>query len=321
MFGDNKLCKMLNIKYPIIQAGMVWVSGGKLAGAASKAGILGVIGAGSMKLDVLEEQIKKAQKIDSTALAVNIPLLYKLSKEQIDLAYELGIRIFITSAGSPKLYTKYLKDKNCIVIHVTSSAKLAKKCEDAGVDAVIVEGFEAGGHNGRDELTSLVLVPQCVDTVSIPVICAGGFYDARTFLAGLTLGASAVQMGTRFLLSQESRAHEKYKSLLLNEPETSTELVMKSTVPVRLFKNKFYQEIKELENTCAPTEKLIEHLGKGRAKEGMHLGDLDNGELEIGQVYSSISDIPSVEAIVQNIVNQALSLYQDLNPTPNESHT
>ncbi len=298
------ICELLNIKYPIIQAGMVWVSGAKLAAASANAGCLGVIGAGSMKPALLEEHITKAQALTNGPLAVNIPIMYHGAQEQIDLALKLGIKIFIMSAGSPKKFTTYLKEKKAIVIHVTSTPALAKKCEDAGVDAVIVEGFEAGGHNGRDELTSIVLIPQVLKAVNIPVIAAGGFAGGASILAGLALGAQAIQMGTRFMLTQESSAHENYKKRLIEATATDTMLTMKKHVPVRLVKNKFYDEIKELEDNCADKETLIEHLGKGRAKAGMLDGDIDNGELEAGQICSAIEDIPTVAELVTSLVNE-----------------
>lgn len=298
------LCNLLGIKYPIIQAGMVWISGAKLAAASSNAGCLGVIGAGSMKPELLEKHIKKALSLTDKPIAVNIPIMYKDAQEQIDMALRCGITIFITSAGTPKKFTKYLKDKHCIVIHVTSSPQLAKKCEEAGVDAVIVEGFEAGGHNGRDELTSLVLIPQTVNTVTIPVIAAGGFATGQSILAGLALGAQAIQMGTRFMMTKESSAHDKYKKLLTQTQPNSTMLSMKKYMPVRLIKNQFYDEVSELENNCASKEELIEHLGKGRAKAGMLDGDLENGELEAGQICSSITSILSVEDLVQSLIKE-----------------
>lgn len=300
----NKICKILNIKYPIIQAGMVWVSGAKLAAASSNAGILGTIGAGSMKLELLKSQIIKAQKlsINPNALAINIPLLYPGAQEQIELALNLGIKVFITSAGSPKKFTHFLKENNATVIHVTSSASLAKKCEQAGVDMVIAEGFEAGGHNGRDEITTMSLIPQVRDEIKIPVIAAGGITDARGILAAMSLGADAVQMGTRFLMTKESSAHENYKNLILNAKEDSTELSLKKHVPVRLYKNKFWQEIKEMENKGASIDLLIKHLGKGRARLGMLEGNLSEGELEIGQACSLIKDIPSVDELVKKLI-------------------
>jgi enoyl-[acyl-carrier protein] reductase II len=297
----TKICNLLNIEYPIIQGGMVWASGAHLAAASSNAGCLGVIGAGSMTLELLESHITKALLLTNKPLAVNFPIMYEKSKQQIDLAYELGIRIFILSAGSPKKYTSYLKDKGCIVMHVTSSLKLAKKCEDAGVDIVIVEGFEAGGHNGRDEITSLVLTPQVSSALSIPVITAGGFGCGRSIVAALALGASGVQMGTRFLLTKESSAHDNFKKLLINSPETGTKLMMKSHVPVRMFKNSFYDKMQELEETELDIEKQKTLLGKGRAKSGIFEGDLEDGELEIGQIYCTMDTIPTVAELVTNL--------------------
>lgn len=292
---------LYGIDLPLIQAGMVWVSGGKLAAAAANAGCLGVIGAGSMKPDLLKEHILKAQKLTSKPLAVNLPLLYSGIDEQIKVALDAGIKHFITSAGSPKKFTKLLKDEGRTVTHVTSSALLAKKCEDAGVDAVIVEGFEAGGHNGRDELTTMVLVPQCVKAVNIPVIAAGGFGTGQSLVAGFALGAEGIQLGTRFMMSQESSAHQEYKKLLLNTDQNATMLAMKQHVPVRLIKNKFYEDVKALEGKCASVDDLISLLGKGRAKKGMLEGDLVEGELEAGQICGSLDDLPSVAAIVENL--------------------
>lgn len=302
----NSILNLLPIKYPIIQAGMVWVSGGKLAAASANAGILGVIGAGSMSLEILDQQIKKALTLTDhpERLAVNIPLLYEKSKEQIEVAIKNNIKIFITSAGSPKTYTKWLKDQGMTVIHVTSSPELAKKCEAAGCDAVIAEGFEAGGHNGRDEITTLVLIPQVVEAVSIPVIAAGGIINGRSMLAALSLGAAGVQMGTRFVAAQESSAHVKFKGVVIDAKSDSTMLMMKKATPVRLFKNKFFEEIKELEEKGASLEELNAHLGKGRARLGMHEGDLENGEIEIGQGAALVKKIESVEEIVTETINE-----------------
>lgn len=301
---ETSVSKLLEIKYPIIQGGMVWVSGAKLAAAASNAGCLGVIGAGSMKPELLKQHILMAQELTNKPLAINLPLLYSQIEEQIAAALDLGIKIFITSAGSPKKYTKFLKDKGCIVIHVTSTPLLAKKCEDAGVDAIVAEGVEAGGHNGRDEITTMSLIPQVVDTVKIPVIAAGGIADARGIAAAFALGSSAVQMGTRFLMTQESSAHKNYKDLLLKSDFDSTILALKEHVPVRLLKNKFYFELEELISNGATKDELIEHLGKGRAKAGMLDGDIHNGELEIGQVCSMMNSIPTTEEMINKIVNQ-----------------
>lgn len=300
------ICDILPIKYPIIQAGMVWVSGGKLAAAAANAGILGVIGAGSMKPDLLELHIKKAQTLTRypERLAVNVPLLYEKTKEQIETALKLGIKIFITAAGSPKLYTSFLKEKGCTVIHVTSTPELAKKCEAAGVDAIIAEGFEAGGHNGRDEITTLALIPQVVDAVSIPVIAAGGVGDGRAIAAVMCLGAQGAQLGTRFVATQESSAHENFKQAILSAKPDSTMLMMKKFVPVRLYKNKFFQEVKEIEDKGATQDELRALLGHGRAKRGMLDGNMEDGEIEIGQIASLVKDIPTVAELVERLVSE-----------------
>lgn len=303
-YNENIICKLLGIKYPIIQAGMVWVSGAKLAAASSNAGILGVIGAGSMKPDLLDLQIKKAKSLSKNphAIAVNIPLLYKYVEEQIEICLKNEIKVFITSAGPPARFTKYLKEQGAIVIHVTSSAQLALKCQNAGVDAIIAEGFEAGGHNGREEITTMCLIPQVVDHVNIPVIAAGGIYDARTTLAALCLGASAVQIGTRFVNAIESSAHINFKNKILTAKAGDTKLMMKKYIPVRLLENKFSKEIETLENNCSDLQEIINHLGHGRAKLGMLEGDMDEGELEIGQCSASVKDIKSVKEIVDEII-------------------
>ena len=295
------ICDLLNIKYPLIQGGMVWVSGAKLASACSNAGILGVIGAGSMNPELLENHLTKALALTNHSIAVNLPLLYKNIDEQIEVCLNKGIKIFITSAGSPKKFTSYLKDKGCVVIHVTSTPELAKKCEAAGVDAIIAEGFEAGGHNGRDELTTLTLIPQILKAVSIPVIAAGGFATGESILAGLALGVHGIQMGTRFMMSQESSAHKSYKALLKEADFKATQLMMKKHVPVRLYKNQFYQDLLSLEDHCASKEEMITYLGRGRAKKGMLEGDLEQGELEAGQICGLINDIPTVKEIVANL--------------------
>lgn len=283
---------------------MVWVSGGKLAAACSNAGILGVIGAGSMTPELLDQHITMAQKLTQKPIAVNLPLLYKNINDQIEVCLKKQIKIFITSAGSPNKFTTYLKNKGCIVLHVTSNPELALKCEKAGVDAVIAEGFEAGGHNGREEITSLVLIPQVVDAVKIPVIAAGGFATGASVVAGLALGAAGIQMGTRFLMSKESSAHINYKRLLQKSLFNSTKLVMKKHIPVRLYKNDFFNKVSELENRCASNEDLIALLGKGRAKLGMLEGNLTEGELEVGQVCSLLNDISSVNEIVARLKSE-----------------
>lgn len=300
------ITKLLPIKYPIIQAGMVYVSGGKLAAASAEAGVLGVVGAGSMNPELLDHHLKKAISLTShpERLAVNVPLLYEKTAEQIEVALKNGIKIFITSAGSPKTWTRILKEKGCTVIHVTSSPELAKKCEDAGVDAVIAEGFEAGGHNGREELTTMVLIPQVVRAVNIPVIAAGGIGDGKAIAAALALGAQGVQLGTRFMMTQESSAHDNYKNLLLNSKSDSTMLMMKKLVPVRLVKNPFFEEVKKLEEGNASKEELEKLLGKGRARAGMLEGDLVAGELEAGQVASLIKDLPTVKELTERLLRE-----------------
>ncbi len=301
----NKITSLFGIEYPIIQGGMVWVSGGKLAAAVSRAGGLGLIGAGSMQPEVLHRQIVKAQALTSRPIGVNVPLLYEKAGEQIDTALALGIKIFFTSAGSPKKFTSYLKDQACTVVHVTSSPELAIKCEEAGVDAIVAEGFEAGGHNGRDELTTFTLIPQVRDIIKIPLIAAGGIADGRGILAALSLGAEGVQMGTRFLMTRESSAHQSFKDLLLNANPASTKTFMRATTPVRLFDNKFAREIAQIEQSFHGEnlkQKLYEHLGKFRAKNGMLEGDLDNGELEVGQVISLIKNIPTVEEVFNELI-------------------
>lgn len=300
----KNICSLLPLTYPIVQAGMVWVSGGKLAAASANAGILGVIGAGSMGPDLLEHHILKAQSLTGhpERLAVNVPLLYEKSREQIEVALRLGIRTIISSAGSPKTYTSWLKDQGCTVIHVTSSPELALKCEAAGCDAVIAEGFEAGGHNGRDEITTLALIPQVVDAVKIPVIAAGGIGDGRAIASVMCLGAQGAQLGTRFVATVESSAHAHFKQAILSSTPGSTMLMMKKSVPVRLLKNKFYEDVKDLEDRGASKEELEKLLGHGRAKKGMLEGDMTEGELEIGQIASLIRDIPTVAALVERLV-------------------
>jgi enoyl-[acyl-carrier protein] reductase II len=302
---EKSITKLFSIRYPIIQGGMVWVSGGKLAAAVSEHGGLGLIGAGSMKPELLREHIIKAQKLTKNPFGVNVPLLYEKAQEQIDTALELGIKIFFTSAGSPKTYTQYLKDKGCIVVHVTSSPELAKKCEDAGVDAIVAEGFEAGGHNGRDEITTMALIPQVRAAVKIPVIAAGGFASGESIVAAFALGADGVQMGTRFLMTKESSAHDDFKNYALKSMPGSTKLTMKKIVPVRLLHNSFSEEVLKIEDQYLGSElrhQLLHHLGKGRAKKGMLEGDVENGELEVGQIISQIKNIPTVEEVIRELV-------------------
>ncbi|MBF0313554.1 MAG: nitronate monooxygenase [Oligoflexia bacterium] len=305
--NTNTLCKLFAINFPIIQAGMVWAAGGKLAAACSNAGILGLIGAGSMSPALLREHILKAKSLTSGNFGVNIPLLYQGAKEQIQVALSCGVKIFFTSAGSPKNYTPYLKDKGATVVHVTSTPELAIKCQEAGVDAVVAEGFEAGGHNGRDEITTMVLIPQVVQAVKIPVIAAGGVVNGAGIAAAFALGAQAVQMGTAFVATMESSAHPNFKNLLLQSKADSTMLALKKLVPVRLFKNCFYQQVKELEERGASAEELQQLLGKGRAKLGMFEGDMVHGELEIGQGCALLKDTPAIAELVARLKQE----YQD----------
>ncbi len=300
----NKVCELFGIKYPIIQGGMVWVSGAKLAAAVSNAGGLGLIGAGSMKPDLLREHIKKAKTLTDKPFGVNIPIFSKYSEEQVRVSLEEGVKIFFMSAGSPKKYTSYLKEKGCIVVHVTSTATLAKKCEDAGVDAVVVEGFEAGGHNGRDELTTFVLIPQTKKLVNIPVIAAGGIATGEGIAAAFALGADGVQIGTRFAATVESSAHENYKKALVNAKDTDTMLYLKSIIPVRLVKNSLTLKIEELEKRCADVEELKKIIGEHAAKRAIFDGDVENGEIEAGQIAGLIEDIPAVSEVFQNLIKE-----------------
>ncbi|MFT6069118.1 MAG: enoyl-[acyl-carrier protein] reductase II [Bacteriovoracaceae bacterium] len=302
-FKNKSITDLFKIDYPIVQGGMVWVSGGKLAAAVSNAGCLGLIGAGSMKPDLLKLHLEKAKGLTSKPFGVNVPLLYEKAEEQIQTALDAGVRIFFTSAGSPKKFTSFLKDKGCIVVHVTSSPELSLKCEAAGVDAIVAEGFEAGGHNGRDEITTMSLIPQVRDLIKIPLIAAGGIGDGRGIAAALALGADGVQLGTRFAATQESSAHDNFKEAIIKARSSDTLLTMKDLVPVRLLKNKFFQEILSAEENCATKEELQSILGKGRAKKGMLEGDMDVGELEIGQISALIKNTPTVSECVLELLD------------------
>lgn len=306
----NIITKLLGIKYPIIQAGMVWCSGWKLASAVSNAGALGLIGAGSMHPETLEEHIKKCKTNTDKPFGVNIPLLYTQIDDVIDIILRENIKIVFTSAGSPKKYTSLFKEKGVTVVHVVASAKFAVKCQEAGVDAVVAEGFEAGGHNGIEETTSLALIPSVRNAVDIPVIAAGGIATGSSMLAAFALGADGVQIGTRFAASVESSAHEDFKKMIINSSEGDTKLMMKKVVPVRLLKNKFFEKIQKAEDSCVSREDLIALLGKGKAKKGMFEGDLENGELEIGQVSAIINEIKPAGDIVEEIMKE---FYEKLN--------
>ena len=303
---NNRITDLFQIRYPIIQAGMIWCSGWELASAVSNAGGLGIIGSGSMYPDVLKAHVRKCKTATNKPFAVNVPMLYPDIDQHIQTIIEEKVPIVFTSAGNPKTYTAALKDHGIKVVHVVSSVKFAKKVEDAGCDAVVAEGFEAGGHNGREETTTLCLIPMVADAVSIPVIAAGGIGSGRAMLACMALGAEGVQIGSRFAASEESSAHPHFKEAIVGAGEGSTELSLKQLTPVRLIKNAFYQQVKEAEERGASKEELQQLLGRGRAKKGMFEGDLEEGELEIGQVSAGIHNILPAAAILENIWQEYL---------------
>lgn len=298
----NKITKLFNIKYPLIQAGMIWVSGYKLASAVSNAGGLGLIGAGSMYPEVLREHIQKCKKATSKPFGVNVPMLYPNIEEIMKIVVEEGVKIVFTSAGNPKTWTPYLKENGITVVHVVSSTIFALKAQAAGVDAIVAEGFEAGGHNGRDETTTFTLIPMVKEKIQIPVIAAGGIANGRGMLAAMVLGADGVQVGSRFAASIESSAHENFKKTIVDVQEGGTQLTLKELAPVRLIKNKFYQDLQHLYERCPTKEELTELLGRARAKRGMFEGDLIEGELEIGQIAGLIHQINSAEEIVLEMI-------------------
>ena len=298
----NQITQLFNIKYPIIQGGMVWVSGWKLASAVSNAGGLGLIGAGSMYPDVLREHIKKCKKATDNPFGVNVPMLYPQVDKLMDIIVEEDVKIVFTSAGNPKTWTSFLKEKGITVVHVVSSVKFALKAESAGVDAIVCEGFEAGGHNGREETTTFTLIPMVKESISIPVIAAGGIGNGRGMLAAIVLGADGVQIGSRFAASKESSAHVNFKQKIIDVKDGDTHLTLKELAPVRLIKNKFYREIQALYKENPTKEELIGLLGRARAKKGIFEGDLDNGELEIGQIAGIINNISSAKDILEEIV-------------------
>jgi enoyl-[acyl-carrier protein] reductase II len=298
----NKITSLFNVKYPIIQGGMIWNSGYKLASAVSNAGGLGLIGAGSMYPDVLREHIQKCKKSTDKPFGVNVPMLYPNIEEIINIIIEEGVKIVFTSAGNPKTYTSFLKEKGITVVHVVSSSKFALKAQEAGVDAVVAEGFEAGGHNGREETTTLTLIPMVKENITIPLIAAGGIATGRGMLAAMVLGADGVQMGSRFAASTESSAHDNFKQSIIELEEGGTQLTLKELAPVRLIKNKFYNDLQELYAKCPTTEDLKTLLGRARAKRGMFEGDLIEGELEIGQIAGLIHDIKPVANIIEEVI-------------------
>jgi enoyl-[acyl-carrier protein] reductase II len=314
LWPANRVCALFGIEHPVIQGGMVYNSGAKLAAAVSEAGGLGLIGAGSMRPDLLREQIRKARGLTDRPFGVNLPLLYKQARENMEVALEEGVRIFFTSAGSPKRAIGPLKQAGCTVVHVVASPALAVKCQDAGCDAVVCEGFEAGGHNGREEITTMVLVPECVQAVDIPVIAAGGIATGAQLAAALALGADGVQIGSRFAVTRESSGHRNFKQAVVGAGPGDTMLVMKGHVPVRLLKSRFLTEVQELEARCASREELVELLGDGRARAGMLDGDLERGELEIGQVSGLIDDVPNVAEVMQRLLAGFSEARTRLNP-------
>lgn len=298
----NKITQLFNIKYPIIQGGMIWNSGYKLASAVSNAGGLGLIGAGSMYPEVLREHIQKCKKATDKPFGVNIPMLYPNIEEIMNIVVEEGVKIVFTSAGNPKTWTSFLKEKGITVVHVVSSSIFALKAQEAGVDAIVAEGFEAGGHNGRDETTTLTLIPMVKEKIQIPIIAAGGIATGRGMLAVMILGADGVQVGSRFAASIESSSHDNFKQTIVKVKEGDTQLTLKELAPVRLIKNKFYQDVQNLYERCPSKEELTELLGRARAKKGMFEGDLEEGELEIGQIAGIIHEILPVEQIIKQMM-------------------
>lgn len=299
---QNRINRLFGIEYPVIQAGMIWCSGWRLASAVSNAGGLGLIGAGSMYPDVLREHIRKCKAATSKPFGVNVPLLYPNIEEHMKIIVEEKVPIVFTSAGNPATWTAYLKEHGICVVHVVANRKFARKAAEAGVDALVAEGFEAGGHNGREETTTLCLIPLIRDTVDIPLIAAGGISDGRSMLACMALGAEGVQIGSRFVASEESSAHEAFKKVVISTDEGGTQLSLKQLTPVRLIKNKFFREVESAEARGASAEELKVLLGRGRSKKGMFEGDLDEGELEIGQVAYGIRDILPAADILHGII-------------------
>ena len=308
----NKITALFKIKYPIIQGGMIWNSGYKLASAVSNAGGLGLIGAGSMYPEVLREHIKKCKKATSKPFGVNVPMLYPNIEEIMKIIVDEGVQIVFTSAGNPKTWTPFLKENGITVVHVVSSSVFALKAQDAGVDAVVAEGFEAGGHNGREETTTLTLIPIVKEKIKIPLIAAGGIATGCGMLAVMVLGADGVQVGSRFAASVESSAHDNFKETIINVKEGDTQLTLKELAPVRLIKNKFYHDVQDLYKKCPSKEDLVVLLGRARAKRGMFEGDLIEGELEIGQIAGIIHEIKPAAAIVQEMISDFETAKQEV---------
>ena len=301
MSFSNRITQLFNIQYPIVQAGMIWASGWRLASAVSNVGGLGLIGSGSMYPEVLREHIQKCKAATDNPFGVNVPLMYAHTQKNIEIILEEGVKIIFTSAGNPKTYTSLFKERGITIVHVVSSSRFALKAEDAGCDAVVAEGFEAGGHNGREETTTMVLVPAVKKAVKIPVIAAGGIANGRQLLAAMVLGAEGVQMGSRFVCSDEASSHINFKEAVIKAQEGDTMLSLKKIMPVRMMKNQFFNEAQEAELRGATEEELRALLGKGRSRIGMFEGDLENGELEIGEVSALIKDIQPAGEIVKNV--------------------
>ena len=301
--NSNRISNLFGIKYPIIQGGMVWCAGWELASAVSNAGGLGIIGAGSMYPDVLKDQIKKCHAATSNPFAVNVPLLYPAVEEHMETIVALKVPVVFTSAGSPKTWTSHLKSHGIKVVHVVSSSAFAIKSELAGVDAVVAEGFEAGGHNGREETTTMCLIPAVSQVCHIPVIAAGGLHDGKSILAAMVLGAEGAQLGSRFVASEESSAHRAFKDAVLSAKEGSTTFTLKALTPVRMLHNALFKEIVQAQQSGASPEQLQEIMGRGKAKKGMFEGDIENGELEIGQIASLLKSVRPAGEIVSEIVN------------------
>jgi enoyl-[acyl-carrier protein] reductase II len=308
----NRICELFNIKYPVIQGGMVWCSGWKLASAVSNCGGLGLIGSGSMHPENLENHILKTQAATSNPFGVNVPLLYPETERIMEIITRTGVKIVFTSAGNPKKWTGWLKDKGITVVHVVSSSAFAEKSEAAGVDAIVAEGFEAGGHNGREETTTLALIPSVKKATSLPLLAAGGIGSGQAMLASMILGADGVQIGSRFAISEESSAHHAFKQHILKLGEGGTKLALKKLAPVRLVKNAFFEQVNEAEKQGASAEELIRLLGRGRAKKGIFEGDLENGELEIGQVSAEIQQILPVKTIMENLISEYKSALTEI---------
>jgi len=302
--AENRITNLFNIKYPIIQAGMIWNSGWRLASAVSNAGGLGIIGAGSMYPEVLREHIQKCKKATVKPFGVNVPMLYPDIDKIMEIIVEEGVKIVFTSAGNPKTYTSFLKEKGITVVHVVSSVKFALKAQEAGVDAVVAEGFEAGGHNGREETTTFTLIPMVKEHLQVPLIAAGGIATGRGMLAAMVLGADGVQVGSRFVASEESSAHRAFKEVVVNAKEGDTVLTLKELAPVRLIKNKFFEDVEALYAKKPTVVELQELLGRARAKRGMFEGDLEEGELEIGQISGLIHDIKPAAQILNEMVTE-----------------